>query len=226
MKKKTALIGAIGFLALFFIFTILVTTVDVKPIGPLGSEVGLSSMNGSFRDAVGYSKTWHSISGKVGYISFALPAVFAFIGIFQAIKRKSIFKIDSHLFVLAAFYVAVAAAYLAFEIFEINYRPVILDEGLEASYPSTHTLLAICVMTTTIFELNMLLKDRKKLIILTDMLCTAIMAVILVGRILSGVHWLSDIIAGALISGSLVFFYLFGLSIVNSKRKNENAVND
>ena len=86
MKKKTALALAIGFLALFFIFTILITTVDVKPIGPLGSEVGLSSMNGSFRDAVGYSKTWHSISGKVGYISFALPAVFAFIGIFQAIK--------------------------------------------------------------------------------------------------------------------------------------------
>ncbi len=226
MKKKTALTFAIGFLALFFIFTILVTTVDVKPIGPLGSKVGLSSMNGGFAEAVGYSETWHSISGKVGYISFALPAVFAFIGIFQAIKRKSIFKIDSHLFVLAAFYVAVAAAYVAFEIFEVNYRPVILDEGLEASYPSTHTMLAICVMTTAIFELHMLLKNRKKLLILADALCASIMAVILVGRILSGVHWLSDIIAGALISGALVFFYLFGLSIINSKKKTENAVND
>jgi undecaprenyl-diphosphatase len=159
----------------------------------------------------------------------AIAGCFAIFGICQAIKRKSLFKIDSHLFVLACFYVAVLAVYVAFELVEINFRPVLMDGILEASYPSSHTMLSIGICTTAIFELHELIKDKKAILIAADILCGAIALVILLGRLLSGVHWLTDIFAGILVSAALICLYRYGILFaqnMKSKKQKENTVND
>ena len=228
MKKKIALISSIAFLILFLAFTVLVITVDVQPIGPNDSEVGLATINETVADKLEYNATWYNISEYVGYIPLALAAAFAFLGVFQMIQRKSLFKVDRHLFVLAGFYVAVLCAYVAFEIFEINYRPVLIDGELEASFPSSHTMLALCIISTAIFEFHTLIKNHKALLIASDIICIIVGVTVLVGRLLSGVHWLSDIIAGVLLSGALVCCFIFASLLVKDKTQkfDEPTAND
>ena len=232
MKKKIALIGAIAFLVLFLVFTVLVITVDVQPIGPNGSEVGLATMNEAVADALEYNEIWYNISDYAGYLALLIPVGFALLGLFQVIKRKSLLKVDRHLIILAVFYVAVLCAYITFEIFKVNYRPILVDGVLEASYPSSHTLLSLCITASAIFEAHLLLKSKKVLLISADILFATIGAVVLVGRLLSGVHWLSDIMGGVLLSGALVCFFVYAVLLTNeiAKRKQkenkENTVND
>ena len=231
MKKNIALTSGIIFFILFFIFTALILTVDVQPIGPNNSTVGLATINSAVADALEYNEIWYTVSEYVGYIPLAIAAAFAFLGLFQAIQRKSLFKIDRYLFVIAGFYVAVLSAYIIFEIFEINYRPVLIDGKLEASFPSSHTMLAICILSTAIFEFHTLLKNRKASLIFTDIFCIIVGAVILIGRLLSGVHWLSDIIAGILLSVALVCFFIFASLLLKERsdrkiKNKENTVND
>lgn len=229
MKSKLYLTASIILLTLFLIFTVIVMTVDVKPIGPIGSEVGLASINEPFADAVGFNELWYNISEYVGFIPLAIAGCFAILGICQAIKRKSLLKIDSHLFILAAFYAMLLFVYIDFELITVNYRPIILDGELEASYPSSHTMLSLGIMTTAIFELHELIKDKKAILIAADILCGAIALVILLGRLLSGVHWLTDIFAGILVSAALICLYRYGILFaqnMKSKKQKENTVND
>ena len=229
MKSKLYLTASIVLLTLFLIFTVIVMTVDVKPIGPNGSEVGLASINEPFADAVGFNELWYNISEYVGLIPLAIAGCFAILGICQAIKRKSLLKIDGHLFILAAFYVMLLFVYLDFELITVNYRPIILDGELEASYPSSHTMLALSIMITAIFELHELIKDKKAILIAADILCGAIALVILLGRLLSGVHWLTDIFAGILVSAALICLYRYGILFaqnMKSTKQKENTVND
>ena len=233
MKRKIYLTATIALFGLFFLFTALVMTVDVQPIGPNGSTVGLASINGAFRDALGttesYNELWYNISELAGLIPLATAGGFAIFGLCQAIKRKSLFKVDSHLFVLAGFYAALLLAYVGFEIIEINFRPVLIKGELEASYPSSHTMLSIGIMTTAIFELHELIKNKKALLIIFDVACIAVALTVLLGRLLSGVHWLTDIIAGILIVSALICLYRYGVILIqNKKEKNqkESTVND
>ena len=234
MKQKIYLSIASALFILFIIFTALVMALDVQPIGPNESSVGLASINDAFRNALGttesYNELWYDISELTGLIPLAMAGGFAILGLCQAIKRKSLLKVDNHLFVLAGFYAAVLVAYVAFEIVEINFRPVLMEGVLEASYPSSHTMLSLGICTTAIFELHELLKDKKALLIAGDIFCGAIALVVLLGRLLSGVHWLSDIIAGVLLISSLICFYRFFVLFVqnktNKKAKKENTVND
>lgn len=234
MKQKIYLSVASALFILFIIFTALVMALDVQPIGPNESSVGLASINDAFRNALGttesYNELWYDISELAGLIPLAMAGGFAILGLCQAIKRKSLLKVDNHLFVLAGFYAAVLVAYVAFEIVEINFRPVLMEGVLEASYPSSHTMLSLGICTTAIFELHELLKNKKALLIAGDIFCGAIALVVLLGRLLSGVHWLSDIIAGVLLISSLICFYrffvLFVQNKINKKAKKENTVND
>lgn len=233
MKRKIYLTATIALFGLFFLFTALVMTVDVQPIGPNGSTVGLASINGAFRDALGttesYNELWYNISELAGLIPLATAGCFAIFGLCQAIKRKSLFKVDSHLFVLAGFYAALLLTYVGFEIIEINFRPVLIEGELEASYPSSHTMLSVGIMTTAIFELHEFIKNKKALLIIFDVACIAVALTVLLGRLLSGVHWLTDIIAGILIVSALICLYRYGVILIqNKKEKNqkESTVND
>lgn len=234
-KHKIYLAAAIILLGLFFVFTAIVITIDVQPIGPNESSVGLASINGAFKDAIksladteeGYSTLWYNISEVLGFAAIFIALGFTVLGLYQAIKRKNVLKVDKEIISLGAFYVVMFAIYIGFEIITINCRPIIMDGELEASYPSSHTLLATCICTTAIFELCRLLKKNKALLIIANMLCGSIGVMVIVGRLLSGVHWLSDIIASLLISVALICFYRFNVLFVkNSTIKKENTVND
>ena len=208
-KNKFFVASAIGSALLFLALVALVETVDVKAIGPLESSVGLSAVNGKVRDAIGYSETLYSVAEILGYAALASAAGFALLGLVQLIKRRSLKKIDKELYLLGGFYVVVLAVYLAFEIIVINERPVLIDGELEASFPSSHTVLGICIMTTTAHQLCKRLSSVKALQIASAAICAIVAVATVVCRLMSGAQWFTDIIGGILISGALVFAYFF-----------------
>jgi undecaprenyl-diphosphatase len=194
---------SIGLLTAFALWTVLVRFVDVRPIGPNGSTVGLAALNAAIHGLTGVHMTLYTVTDWLGLIPVAVCLGFAVLGLVQWIKRRRIRRVDRSILVLGGFYVAVIAAYLLFEELAVNYRPVLINGCLEASYPSSTTLLALCVMLTAAMELwgrigNTALRGAVTAVIL---IFTAFMVI---GRLLSGVHWLTDIVGGILLSGGLV----------------------
>lgn len=204
MKKRIYL--SIGFILAFGIWTVLLGLVDVEAIGPNGSSVGFATLNGWFHERIGVCFLLYTITDWLGLVPIAVALAFAGLGVCQWIKRKSLLKVDRSLFVLGAFYIAVIVAYIFFEMVVINYRPVLINGYLEASYPSSTTMLVACVMPTAIMQLNSRIKNKtiKKCVIC---IISAFIAFMVIGRLVSGVHWFSDIIGGILLSAGLVTAY-------------------
>lgn len=204
--KKYFISGAIGFL-LFAILTALVKTVDVKAVGPLGSKIGLSGINTYFRDLVGVNMNLYDMTELLGYLAIAVAAGFALLGAWQLIKGKSIKAVDTDILVLGGLLVALAGAYVFFEIVIVNYRPIIMDGKLEASFPSSHTMLSVAIFGAAVHQLFMRIENKATRITLT-VIAVFLMTATVIGRILSGVHWLTDILAGVILSASLLMFYI------------------
>ena len=204
MQKRIYL--SIGFILAFGIWTVLLGLVDVQAIGPNGSSVGFATLNGWFHESIGVCFLLYTITDWLGLVPIAVALAFAGLGVCQWIKRKSLLKVDRSLFVLGAFYIAVIVAYIFFEMVVINYRPVLINGYLEASYPSSTTMLVACVMPTAIMQLNSRIKNKtiKKCVIC---IISAFIAFMVIGRLVSGVHWFSDIIGGILLSAGLVTAY-------------------
>lgn len=215
-NKRSFIFSGILFL-LFIIFTIVVKIVDVHSIGPEGSLVGLATINNSFKDVLPLNETIYKVSEILGYISLLIVAMYGIIGIKQLIERKSIFKVDRNILLLGMFYVLVAIVYVIFEFVVINYRPVLLD-GLEASYPSSHTVLSICVCISSVIVSKSVLGD-KKFVKVFNILSIILMILIVLTRFLSGVHWLTDILGGILISLALCTLFEAFVNIGNKKTK-------
>ncbi len=207
MKKLKSLFISAGLLMAFVIWTILISLVDVRNVGPRGSYVGFATVNKFFHDLTGVHMTIYNITDWLGLVPIAFVIGFAIFGLLQWIKRKHILKVDKSILILGVFYIAVIFAYLLFEIYVVNYRPVLINGCLEASYPSSTTLLVLCVMPTAALELNTRISN---LIIrrFTGYTIIAFTAFMVIGRTISGVHWLTDIIGGALLSAGLVTAYL------------------
>lgn len=204
--KKRKFWAAAALLAAFGLWTLAVKTLDVQGIGPLGSTVGFATVNGFFHRLTGVNMLLYHITDWLGLVPVAFGLGFAILGLAQWIRRKSICKVDRSILALGGFYVVTLAAYLLFEEWVINYRPVLIAGFLEASYPSSTTLLTLCVMPTAQMQLRRRIQNR----VIRRWVCAAItgFAVFMVaGRLLSGVHWLTDIIGGVLLSGSLVMLY-------------------
>ena len=201
MKKQWITIGLL-LLIVSVVFTIILTKVDVKVIGPENSAVGLSSINSKL--SFDYNEKVYKVSKYLGYVALVIPGVYALIGLIQLIKGKSLSKVDKRLFVLAVFYCVVLATYVLFEKVIINYRPVILDEGLEASYPSSHTLMSLCFTVSAILINKAMFKDKTKLI---NLGLLVLGFAIVLGRYISGVHWFTDIVGSILISITLLSFF-------------------
>lgn len=206
MKKidRNYLIGA-GFFVAFVLFTILVKFVDVRAIGPLGSEVGFAGLNELFMKNNSNS-CWNAVSNVFLILAFASALCFAVVGVVQLIKRKSLKKVDKNLYILLGLYVVTVLVYVFFELVVVNYRPVLEEGKLAASYPSTHILLSVVFLISALMGLNKYLKNKKNVFIIN--ILTSVFVVLLVcARMMSGVHWITDIIASLLISGALLFVY-------------------
>lgn len=217
-KNKKRLYIALSWLATFATWTLSVIFVDVSAIGPAGSSVGLATLNGFVHGITGVNMTLYTVTDWLGLVPIAVALCFAILGLAQWIARKSLLKVDRSLFVLGGFYIAVIATYVFFETVTVNYRPVLIDGYLEGSYPSSTTMLVMCVMPSTAMQF----RDRIKNSILKRCVIAAITVFTLfmvVGRLISGVHWITDIIGGALLSGGLVEMYRF-FSYENSESKS------
>ena len=203
--KKKFIVGA-GFLAAFVLWTVLVSFVDVRAIGPNGSSVGFAALNGYVHELTGVNFPLYTITDWLGLVPIGVAFGFAILGLVQWIKRKSLLKVDRSLLVLGGFYVVVLAAYIFFEIVVINYRPVLLGGYLEASYPSSTTMLVMCVMPAAMIQLHARIENDvfRRCVMISIAVFIVFMVI---GRLVSGVHWLSDIIGGALISTGLVIIY-------------------
>lgn len=207
MKNKVGYIVSATLFLLFAIFTAAVLFVDVQTVEATGGNIGMATLNKSVFDLLGRSELWYDITEMLGLVSIAAAFGFALCGVVQLIKRKSVARVDRELIALGVFYVAVVAFYILFELAVVNCRPVLIDGELEASYPSSHTMLVVCIMATGISELKRLLGEKKTLRVMLEALCIVIIAVTVVGRLLSGVHWLTDIIGSLLLSSALVTLY-------------------
>ena len=216
MKKKNnlTLILIITFL-ITITYTILVKIVDVAAIGPNTTEVGFSTINGFFHNLTGYNDFWYKLSKYLGIIPFLIVFCYGIIGLKQLIDRKSLKKVDKRIIVLGIFYVIIGLCYVLFEKIVINYRPVILEGVLEASYPSSHTVLAITICASSLLISKYYFKNPINNII--DTITWIIMIFIVIARLLSGVHWLTDIIGGILISNFLLSLYWFTIKKIGGK---------
>ena len=205
MKKKKICI-ALGLLTAFALWTIAIRLIDVRPIGPQGSAVGFATLNSMVHRLTGVHMQLYTITDWLGLVPVTVGFGFALLGLAQWIKRKSVLKVDRSILILGAFYLVTLAAYLFFESYVINYRPVLIAGYLEASYPSSTTLLVLCVMPTAMMQLRGRIKNHA----LRKAVTAAIIAFIVfmvAGRLVSGVHWLTDIVGGILLGAGLVMIY-------------------
>ena len=205
IRKKMFFMGA-GFLGAFVLWTVLVSYVDVRAIGQNASSVGFATLNGYVHNLTGVNMFLYTITDWLGLVPIGVAFGFAVLGLVQWVGRKSLFKVDRSILALGGFYIIVLAMYIFFEIVVINYRPVLIDGYLEASYPSSTTMLVMCVMPTAMMQLHARTKSDvvRRCVLISIAAFTAFMVI---GRLASGVHWLTDIIGGALVSAGLVITY-------------------
>ena len=205
IRKKMFFMG-VGLLGAFVLWTVLVSYVDVRAIGQNASSVGFATLNGYVHNLTGVNMFLYTITDWLGLVPIGVAFGFAVLGLVQWVGRKSLFKVDRSILALGGFYIIVLAMYIFFEIVVINYRPVLIDGYLEASYPSSTTMLVMCVMPTAIMQLHARIKSDvfRRCVLISIAAFTAFMVI---GRLASGVHWLTDIIGGALVSAGLVITY-------------------
>ena len=224
MKKlnKNFVIGGSLFL-LFVVFTILVKCVDVQAIGPLNSKVGFAEFNELFLvDQT--SKLWDIVSDIIMAISLLVVCLFVVLGIVQLVNRKSLKKVDKNIYVVAGLYVIVAIVFVLFELVVINNRPVLEKGELVASYPSTHVLFSLVFLLSGLIQLHKFYMKNRKVLVALDIVVSVLVVMIAITRLLSGVHWITDILASILLSGALLFVYNGVLETIMNKESKDKTL--
>ena len=203
---------------LFIALIACILAYDVAAIGPNGTEIGLSHINQVVHEAIGSHMLWYEISEVLGVVSLLVAAAFAGLGCYQVIRRKSLLKVDKQIYVLAGLYVVTMMMYVLFEVVVVNYRPVIMpgEELPEAAFPSSHTMLTCVIMGSALPMIKAYIKNTKLQVAL-QILCIVILVGTVAGRLLAGVHWLTDIFGGVLLSVTLLGIYDGVTELVNKK---------
>lgn len=205
--NKNFILAGFGLL-LTAILVCLVRFVDVQPIGPEGTRIGLASLNGAIFESFGVSTTWYKLTTVLGIVALLTAGLFALLGLWQLIKRKSLKKVDREILVLAGLYLVTVILYVLFDKIAVNYRPAILPDETapEASFPSSHTMLVCVVMGSAMTLIPKYVKMPAIRTALTAV-CAVVLGLTVAGRLLSGAHWFTDIIGGVFISITLLSLY-------------------
>lgn len=228
MKKQTkaALCVALIFTILSLLFIVVLKFVDVQAIGPEETKVGLATVNGAVRDFIGVDEFWYAVSGIMGYVGFAAVGILVLFGLCQLIKRKSLFKVDSAILAAGILFVVVAVLYVVFDKFVvINMRPIYEDGELESSFPSTHTMLAICIYGATIAVLSAMVSDCG-MKWFPRIILGAFMVLQVVARALSGYHWITDIAGAVLLSVALLGWFATAKGLIDRAKEKKEATNE
>ena len=207
MKKK-CITSAVCF-GLFLLLILLIKTVDVAAVGPEGTEIGLSKLNVAVHNLFGENLGWYKVTNVLGYLAILIGLCFAAMGGLQLIYRRSILKVDKEILLLGALYVVTVIFYIFFEKVIVNYRPILLPdgEGVEASFPSSHTMLSCVILGSGLPLLKKYGKKNKTLELVLTVVFAVMLALIVAGRLISGVHWFTDILGGILLSVALLNAY-------------------
>ena len=222
MKEKRNLLTGTGLIGTFALWTVLIQCLDVQAVGQNGTKIGLAGFNVWFHQLTGVHMTLYTITDWLGLVPIFICMCFGVLGLVQLIKRRSLRKVDADILLLGVYYVLVIACYLIFEMIPINYRPVLIEGRLEASYPSSTTLLVLSVMPTLMFQVyrravNSMLRKAVAVFVF------AFSAFMVIGRLISGVHWATDIVASVNLSAGLFMLYRsVVLYVDNAKRGNRN----
>ena len=216
MKKIGKRLLCLGNILLvgFVIWTILVRNIDVQPWGVNGTEIGFATMNTWFHQFTGVHLVIYTITDWMGLVPIFVCMVFAGMGCAQWMKRRSLFKVDYDIVFLGIYYAVVIFAYLIFEMIPVNYRPILIDGVMEVSYPSSTTLLVLGVMPTLIEQVN----RRAKTEIVRKIVSGFVMAFsifMVLGRLIAGVHWLTDIVGAIMLSEGVFFVYRAAILLYN-----------
>ena len=220
MKKKFVISGV--FAGLFIWLAVALKLVDVRAIGPNESSIGLAGLNGAVFGFFGTHEIWDKITDVAIVLALATVVIFAVIGVMQLVQRKKLAKIDKELFALLGLYVAMAVLYVLFEKVRINFRPVLEADGaLEASFPSTHTLVS-CVTTGAMLILAKKYIKNRKACVAVQVTCVLLAILVPCGRIFAGVHWFTDVLGGYLLSGALLALFAGAVEALGAKKKSKS----
>lgn len=218
--KTNAKRGALLLLA-FVLWTMLIQTVDVRPVGPNGSAVGFAAFNLWFHRLTGVHMALYTVTDWLGLVPIAVCLCFGALGLVQLVRRRSLRRVDADILLLGIYYVLVIFGYLFFEMVPVNYRPILIDGVLEASYPSSTTLLVLSVMPTLRFQAVRRVQNaaaRTAAAWFADVFS----AFMVLGRLVSGVHWATDILGAALLSAGLFLLYRAAVARTEKTKKGED----
>lgn len=215
-KGKIQLILGAAFLAVFVLFTMSLSMVDIQPIGPEGSCVAYAGINRAIHESFGVNMMLYNITDWAGVVAILIAVGFAVFGLAQWIKRKNIWKVDRSILVLGVFYILVFGVYAFFEVHVINRRPVLINGILEASYPSSTTMLAMCVLPTAMMQFRRLIKNRR-VRNAVNALCSLFTVFMVIGRLICGVHWFTDIFGGMIFSIAVILLYCSANNFLESE---------
>lgn len=218
-KTKKQFIIGVTLLALFILYTVSLTFVDMQQIGPQGSYVAYAGINKAVHESFGVNMLLYNITDWAGVVAIFIALGFAILGLVQLIRRKSILKVDSSILVLGVFYIFVFGAYVFFEFNVINRRPILIGGILEASYPSSTTMLAMCVLPTAMMQFHRLIKNHK-IKNIVNVVCGLFTAFMVIGRLVCGVHWFTDILGGSLFSVAVILLYCSANNFVAWRKDN------
>ena len=218
MKEKRNLLAGAGLIGAFALWTVLIQCVDVQDVGQNETKIGFADFNVWFHQLTGVHMTLYTITDWLGLVPILLCLCFGVMGLMQLIKRRSLLKVDPDILLLGVYYVLVIACYLIFEMIPINYRPVLIEGRLEASYPSSTTLLVLSVMPTLMFQVNRRVSNdmiRKAVAVFV----IAFSTFMVIGRLISGVHWATDIIGSVYSSAGLYMLYRSAVLYTDKAKK-------
>ena len=216
-NRKKELLAGIVLLAAFALWTVLIRHIDIQNAGPLGSEVGFATINVWFHRLTGVHMLIYTITDWLGLVPIIICMCFGVLGLVQLVKRRSLLKVDSDIVLLGTYYVVVILGYLLFEMVPINYRPILIDGNLEASYPSSTTLLVLSVMPTLKYQIDRRIANPATRTAIT-VFVIVFSAFMVIGRLVSGVHWATDIIGSVFLSSGLFMIYRFMADYTDQKK--------
>ena len=219
MKTKGKNVAAAGSALLlgFILWTVLICHIDVQPVGVNGTDIGFATVNRWFHQLTGVHLWIYTVTDWLGLVPIIICICFGILGLAQLIRRRSLMKVDTDLLLLGAYYILVILGYLVFEMIPINYRPILIDGAMEASYPSSTTLLVLSVMPTLKFQTDRRTNNRS-LRCAATVFAVLFSAFMVIGRLVAGVHWLTDIIGAVLLSSGLYLLYR-GCVVTADQRK-------
>lgn len=159
---------------------------------------------------------WGMITDVIVASAIAVVVVFACLGLYQWVSRKSLKKVDPQLLWMPLPLAIMAVVYFIFEkLIVLNVRP---NGSGEPSFPSTHVMI-----TATVFFITMLIIPKyvkqKSLRIILEVIMVIMIILICIGRVLANMHWPIDVVGG--VGFAFIFAEIYYLALKKTLKKEK-----